>query len=93
MYNAAANGLAEAFSKMLCKLFKKVVAKSKRDWHENLREALWAYRTTYKMPTQSTPFALVMELKLCCRRALNPIILHCHTGRLDRRLKSKASIR
>ena len=59
MYNAPANGLADAFNKTLCNLLKKVVAKSKRDWHEKLGEALWAYRTTYKTPTQSTPFALV----------------------------------
>ncbi|KAK4404346.1 hypothetical protein Sango_0803200 [Sesamum angolense] len=31
MYYAAANGLAEAFNKILCSLVKKVVAKSKRD--------------------------------------------------------------
>ncbi|XP_074289157.1 uncharacterized protein LOC141614298 [Silene latifolia] len=36
-----------------------VVAKSKRDWHERIGEALWAYRTTYKTPTQATPYALV----------------------------------
>ena len=59
MYHAPANGLAEAFNKTLCNLLKNVVAKSKRDWHDRLGEALWAYRTTYKTPTQSTPFALV----------------------------------
>ncbi|XP_038904531.1 uncharacterized protein LOC120090910 [Benincasa hispida] len=31
MYNAAANGLAKAFNKMLCNLLKKIVYKSKRD--------------------------------------------------------------
>ncbi|XP_074298651.1 uncharacterized protein LOC141629572 [Silene latifolia] len=36
-----------------------LVAKSKRDWHERIGEALWAYRTTYKTPTQETPYALV----------------------------------
>ncbi|CAM8895931.1 unnamed protein product [Rhodiola kirilowii] len=51
MYNAPANGLAEAFNKTLCNLLKKVVGKSKRDWHEKIGEALWAYRTTYKTPT------------------------------------------
>ncbi|KAL0405767.1 UNVERIFIED_CONTAM: hypothetical protein Slati_3890600 [Sesamum latifolium] len=56
MYYAAANGLAEAFNKILCSLLKKVVAKSKRDWHERIGEALWAYRTTVRTPTQSTPY-------------------------------------
>ncbi|CAM8893133.1 unnamed protein product [Rhodiola kirilowii] len=51
MYNAPANGLAEAFNKTLCNLLKKVVGKSKRDSHEKIGEALWAYRTTYKTPT------------------------------------------
>ncbi|KAL0449199.1 UNVERIFIED_CONTAM: Polyprotein P3 [Sesamum latifolium] len=37
----------------------KVVVKSKRDWHERIGEALWAYRTTVRTPTQSTPYALV----------------------------------
>ncbi|KAL0298025.1 UNVERIFIED_CONTAM: hypothetical protein Scaly_3076000 [Sesamum calycinum] len=59
MYYAAANGLAEAFNKTLCNLLKKVVAKSKRDWHERIGEALWAYRSTVRTPTQATPDALV----------------------------------
>ncbi|KAL0286527.1 UNVERIFIED_CONTAM: hypothetical protein Scaly_2790700 [Sesamum calycinum] len=59
MYYAAANGLAEAFNKTLCNLLKKVVAKSKRDWHERIGEALWAYMTTVRTPTQATPYALV----------------------------------
>ncbi|KAL2505477.1 Ribonuclease H [Abeliophyllum distichum] len=59
MYNAAANGLAEAFNKTLCNLLKKIVSKSKRDWHERIGEALWAYRTTYRTPTQATPYSLV----------------------------------
>ncbi|KAL0439550.1 UNVERIFIED_CONTAM: hypothetical protein Slati_2438000 [Sesamum latifolium] len=57
--NVVANDLAEAFNKTLCSLLKKVVAKSKRDWHERIGEALWAYRTTVRMPTQSTPCALI----------------------------------
>ncbi|XP_070026124.1 uncharacterized protein [Nicotiana sylvestris] len=34
MYNVAANGLAEAFIKTQCNLLKKVIYKSKRDWHD-----------------------------------------------------------
>jgi len=86
MYDTPANGLMEAFNKTLCNLLKKVVAKSKRDWHERLGEALWAYRTAYKTPTQSTPFALVYGVKVMLPIELqNPIILHCHMGRLDKR--------
>ena len=59
MYNAPANGLAEAFNKTLCNLLRKVVSKTKKDWHDRVPEALWAYRTTYRTPTQSTPYALV----------------------------------
>lgn len=59
MYNAPANGLAEAFNKTLCNLLKKVVSRSKKDWHERLGEALWAYRTTHRTPTQATPYSLV----------------------------------
>ncbi|XP_070031574.1 uncharacterized protein [Nicotiana tomentosiformis] len=43
----------------LCNLLKKVVSKSKRDWHDRMEEALWAYRTTRRMPTQATPYSLV----------------------------------
>ena len=58
MYNAPAHGLVEAFNKNLCNLLKKVVGKSKRDWHERVEEVLWAYRTTYRTPTQATPYSL-----------------------------------
>ena len=59
MYNAPTNGLIEAFNKTLCNLLKKVVGKSKRDWHERVEEALWAYHTTYRTPTQAMPYSLV----------------------------------
>ena len=36
MYNAPANGLIEAFNKTLYNLLKKIVDKSKRDWHERV---------------------------------------------------------
>ncbi|KAM1238186.1 hypothetical protein ACFX13_039701 [Malus domestica] len=59
MYHAPANGLAEAFNKTLCNLLKKVIGRTKRDWHERIGDALWAYRTTYRTPTQATPYSLV----------------------------------
>lgn len=33
--------------------------KNKKDWYERLPEALWAYRTTCRTPTQATPYSLV----------------------------------
>ncbi|KAJ4769671.1 hypothetical protein LUZ62_053928 [Rhynchospora pubera] len=59
IYNPRANGLAEAFNKTLIRLLRKMVGKNHRDWHEKLQEALWAYRTTYRTPTQATPYSLV----------------------------------
>ncbi|XP_070039688.1 uncharacterized protein [Nicotiana tomentosiformis] len=59
MYNDAANNLVEAFNKTLCNLLKKVVPKSKRDWHDRMEEDLWAYRITHRTPTQATPYSLV----------------------------------
>ncbi|KAL0381903.1 UNVERIFIED_CONTAM: hypothetical protein Slati_4609900 [Sesamum latifolium] len=64
MYNAAANGLAEAVNKTLCNLLKKVVSKSKRDWHEKIGKALWAYRTTHRTATQATPYSLVYGVEV-----------------------------
>ncbi|KAL0305361.1 UNVERIFIED_CONTAM: hypothetical protein Sangu_3035700 [Sesamum angustifolium] len=55
--------LPKRLTKTLCNLLKKVVAKSKRDWHERIREAVWAYRTTVRTPTQATPYALVYGVK------------------------------
>ncbi|XP_074299213.1 uncharacterized protein LOC141630266 [Silene latifolia] len=78
MYNASANGLAEAFNMILCSLLRKVVSKSKRDWHERIGEALWAYRTTYKTPTQSTPYALVYGVE-----AVLPLELQIPSLRID----------
>ncbi|PIN01383.1 hypothetical protein CDL12_26104 [Handroanthus impetiginosus] len=63
MYYATTNGLAEAFNKTLCNLLKKIVAKSEKDWHERIEEALWAYRTTYRTPIQATPYALVYGIE------------------------------
>ncbi|XP_070046826.1 uncharacterized protein [Nicotiana tomentosiformis] len=40
MYYVAANGLAEAFNKMLYNLLEKAVSNSKRDWHKRMEEAL-----------------------------------------------------
>ncbi|XP_047252219.1 uncharacterized protein LOC107841435 [Capsicum annuum] len=63
MYPAAINGLAEIFNKTLCNLLKKVVSKSKQDCHERMEEAVWAYRMTYRTPTQATPYTFAFGVE------------------------------
>ncbi|KAJ4746577.1 hypothetical protein LUZ62_080982 [Rhynchospora pubera] len=63
IYNPRANGLAEAFNKTLVRLLRKMIGKTYREWHEKLPEALWAYRTTERTPTQSTPYSLVFGVE------------------------------
>lgn len=60
-YYSQANGLVEAFNKTPYKIIKKMVTRHKKDWHEHLPEALWAYCTTFHTPTQATPYSLVFR--------------------------------
>ncbi|KAG9454431.1 hypothetical protein H6P81_007335 [Aristolochia fimbriata] len=54
-----ANGIVKAFNKTLCKILKKIIGANKKSWDEKLDEALWSYRTSFRTPTQSTPYSLV----------------------------------
>ncbi|WKA02825.1 hypothetical protein VitviT2T_020978 [Vitis vinifera] len=82
MYNAPANGLAEALNKTFCNLLKKIVDKSKRDWPERVGEALRAYQTTYRTPTQATPYSLVygVEVVLPLERQIPSLKIAIHEG-------------
>jgi len=59
-YNPSSNGQAEAFNKILCKILKKIVSRSRRDHHERLPEALWAYRTVFQTAIGCTLYNLVL---------------------------------
>ncbi|XP_070020751.1 uncharacterized protein [Nicotiana sylvestris] len=85
MYNAAANGLVEAFNKTLCNLLKKVISKSKRDWHDRMEEALWSYRATHRTPTQATSYVLVygVEVVLSLERQIPSLRLAIQEGITD----------
>ena len=58
-YNPAANGLAEAFNKIIIKLLKKFISLSKKDWNVKLSESLWAYHMTFRTLTGIMSFSLV----------------------------------
>ncbi|XP_070049542.1 uncharacterized protein [Nicotiana tomentosiformis] len=85
MYYAAANGLAEAFNKTLCNLLKMVISKSNKDWHERMEEDLWAYRTTYRTPTQATPYSLIygVEAVLPLECQISSLRFSIHEGLTD----------
>ena len=57
-YFAQANGQAEASNKGIINILKKMVQDNPRDWHNLLSETLWAFRTSKRTATGTTPFAL-----------------------------------
>ena len=77
-YNPAANGLAEAFNKIIIRLLKKFISLNKRDWNEKLSECLWAYRTTVQTSTGNTPFSLVYGCE-----AVIPLEIQIPTSHFD----------
>lgn len=63
-YCPQVNGLAEAFNKTIYKIIKNMVFQHEKDWHESLPKALWAYRITFRTPTQVTPYSLMFGEKV-----------------------------
>ena len=78
MHNASTNGIAEAFNKTLCNLMKKIADNSKKDWHEQVGEALQAYRT----PTQAIPYSLLYgaEVVLPLERQISSLRIAIYEG-------------
>ncbi|GLJ43441.1 hypothetical protein SUGI_0902990 [Cryptomeria japonica] len=73
-YYPQGNGQGEASNKTILKILKKTVDDAGRNWHIQLKLALWAYRTSVRTPTGATPYSLVygaeailpIEVKLPC---------------------------
>jgi len=57
-YYAQANGQVEVANKNLITLIKKRLEENPRGWHKTLDQALWAYRTSPRESTKTTPFRL-----------------------------------
>jgi len=63
-YHPQANGQVESTNKVIEAILTKVVHLHRKYWVENLPEALWAYRTTWRNTTRHTPYELVYGKKV-----------------------------
>ncbi|RVX04166.1 hypothetical protein CK203_015736 [Vitis vinifera] len=61
-YRPQTNGAVEAANKNIKRILRKMV-KTSRDWSEKLPFALWAYRTSFRTPTEATPYSLVYGME------------------------------
>ncbi|KAL6144111.1 hypothetical protein ACLB2K_054806 [Fragaria x ananassa] len=58
-YYAQSNVQAEASNKVILGILRKMLELNPRVWHEELYHTLWAYRTSKRGPTDTTPYALM----------------------------------
>ncbi|XP_017179537.1 uncharacterized protein [Malus domestica] len=78
------NGQAEASNTILVNIIKNMVTNNPEEWHEKLGETLWAYRTSKRARTGTTPYALtfghdvifLMEINVSYVRIQNQFGLH-----------------
>ncbi|KAI5075658.1 hypothetical protein GOP47_0009734 [Adiantum capillus-veneris] len=61
-YHPQANGQVEHTNKILSSLLTKVVSSGRTDWELNIHADLWAYRVSFKIALNATPFNLVYGL-------------------------------
>ncbi|XP_024196954.1 uncharacterized protein LOC112200165 [Rosa chinensis] len=77
-YYAQSNGQAEASNKTIITLLKKMLVENPRQWHDTLYETLWAYRTSKRNPTATTPYALMFG-----HDAVLPLEINVHSLRVQ----------
>nr|XP_025607994.1 uncharacterized protein LOC112701459 [Arachis hypogaea] len=58
-YHLQTNGHDELANRELKRILEKIVGITRKDWSRKLDDALWAYRTAFKIPIGKSPFQLI----------------------------------
>ena len=55
-YHPQTKGQVEVSNREIKSILEKMVNSSRKDWSKKIKDALWAYRTTFKTPLGMSPF-------------------------------------
>ena len=58
-YHPQTSGQVEVSNREIESILQKIVSTTRKDWSLKFDDALWTYRTAYKMPLETTPYHLV----------------------------------